>query len=653
MVNNRLQRLLGCVLICFSFLPSSIFAQPEADFNKFSKQYPNERGVVLENVRSAKITLKNNELKIAAKETKSFFILTDKPNYFSEGTIYFSEQMKLVNFNAYSLIPDGKKYKKISVEKYEDTFDSDEGIFYDESKKRSFVFPSLTQGSKVYQEHTIQIEDPHYFGKFFFESYLPTEKSVFEVIAPNDVEFTVFKLGKDADKIVYTQEKEGKNTIHRWSMNNLKPLKSQENAVSLSYYSPHIIISIDRYKTSDGKTVEVTPNLKALFKWYSSLLDRVDMTVSPEIKQISDSVTQGKTTEIERLKSIYYWVQDNIKYIAFEHGIEGIVPRDPHKILAKRYGDCKDMAILIYTMAKSVGINTYPTWIGSRDIPYRYDSIPSMQIDNHMIVTYIDSLNRTYFLDATSDLLDINHPSSFIQGKQGLIYRSKDDYMLKMVPEVDASENCSLDSITLRLQGDSLIGEGVMKVSGYVRQSMARNLIGLSSENMLYNLGLFTQKGNNKYHLDTAFYNTLDRDSMLTVHYRFVIKDYVTMNGDEVFINLNMDKELKNEKIDLEQTPYPIFQIMKMMWESSYTLIIPEGYKVEYVPQNYDFKNSNVSATGIYAVEKDHITLKHKGMINYLTLPVESFVEFNGIIKKVNQAFNQSISLKKMNKTSK
>ncbi len=653
MIKIRFSQFLLVFLGYVYLLSSSLQAQPEADFIKLSQQYPNTKGVVLENIRSAKITLKNNELKISAREIKSYFILTDKPNYFSEGSIYFSEQMRLTSFKAYSLIPDGKKYKKVEVEKYEDTFDSDDGIFYDENKKRTFVFPSLTQGSKVYQEHTIQIEDPHYFGKFFFESYLPTESSVFEIIAPNDVEFTAFKLGKNVDKIVYTQKKDGKNTIHRWSMNNLSPLKSQENAIPLSYYSPHIIITIDRYKTTDGKTVEVTPNLKALFSWYSSLLDRVDMTVTPEIKQISDSVTYGKSTEIERLKSIYYWVQDNIKYIAFEHGIEGIVPRDPQKILAKRYGDCKDMAILIYTMAKSVGITTYPTWIGTRDIPYRYDSIPSMQIDNHMIVTYVDSLNRTYFLDGTSDLLDINRPSTFIQGKQALIYRSKDDYMLKMVPEMDASENYSVDSITIRLQGDSLIGEGIMKAAGYIRQSIARSLIGLSNENLLYNLGVFTQKGNNKYHLDTAYINTLDRDSLLTIHYRFVIKDYVTMNGDEVFINLNLDKELKNEKIDIEQCPYPIYQSMKMMWKSSYTLIIPEGYKAEYIPQNYNIENKNVSAAGTYSIDKNTITLKHQGMLNYLTLPVESFVEFNGIIKKVNQAFNQSVSLKKIDEPSK
>jgi len=640
------------ILWLFLVLCSPVFtlAQPETDFTKFSQKYTDSRGVVLDNSRKAKITVKKDKVQILLTEIKSYFILSDKPNSFSEEVIYFSEQMSLADFKAYSLVPDGKKYKKIDVVNFEDSYDSDDMIFYDENKKRTFYFPSLTQGSKTYSEHTIKIDEPRFFGKFFFENYLPTENSTFEILAPADMEFSVYKLGRGAENIVYTQTKDGKNILHQWSMKSIPGFKVEENDAPLSYFSPHVIVTIKSYKTSEGKNVDVIPDLPALFNWYSSLMDRVDFTISPEIKQISDSITQGKSTEIDRLKAIYYWVQDNIKYIAFEHGMEGIVPRDPNKIMSKRYGDCKDMSVLIYIMAKSVGIATSPTWIGTRDLPYRYDEIPSMQVDNHMIVTYYDADKKAYFLDGTSDFLDFGRPSSFIQGKQALVYLNKKEYDLKMVPEVPAIENYATDSVNIILKGDSLIGEGVIKYSGYLRQMVARNLNGSSGENLHYVLGVFTRKGNNKYKLDTAYYNTLDRDSSLVIRYRFVIKDYVTVNGDEVFINLNFDKDLKDKKIDLEHAQNPIFEQMKIAMRSKYTFTVPDGYQLEFVPENYQYGNKWISASGDYEKSGKNISLVFKSSIDYLLLPVDAFKDFNAVIKKISQAFNQSISIKKIKK---
>lgn len=624
--------------------------QPATDLSEYAKKYPDSRGVMLENSRKAKISVKKDKIQILLTDVKSYFILSDKPDAFAEEEIYFSEQLNLVDFKAYSMVPNGEKYKKVEVTNFQDSYESDDMIFYDENKKRTYLFPSLTQGSKTYAEHTLKIDEPRFFGKFFFENYLPTENSNFEIEAPADVELSIHKLGKNTDKIEYTQTKSGKNIIHRWSMKTVPSLKMQDDDAPLGYFSPHVIVTIKRYKSSDGKTVEVTPDLPALFRYYSSLIDKVDLTVSPEIKQISDSVTQGKSSEKERLKAIYYWVQDNIKYIAFEHGMEGLIPRDPNKIMSKRYGDCKDMAILIYTMAKSVNIPVHPTWIGTRDLPYRYDEIPSLQVDNHMIVTYFDADKKAYFLDGTSNYLDFNIPSAFTQGKQALIYMNKNEYELRMVPEVEASENTALDSVNLVLKGDSIMGEGVVKFSGYIRQMVARNLAGASEENIQYVLSVFTRKGNNKYKLDTAFYNTTNRDTSLIIHYRFVIRDYVTTSGDEVYINLNLDKDLKEKKIDIENALHPIFESMKISMRAKYTLTIPDGYKLDYIPENYQYGNKQVSASGEYQKTDNAVSLVFKSNLNYLLLATEDFADFNGVIKKVNQAFNQSISLKKIKK---
>src|SRR5690606_29442469 len=95
-------------------------------------------------------------------------------------------------------------------------------------------------------------------------------------------------------------------------------------------------------------------------------------------------LTESAKTSEEKIKSIYYWVQDNIKYIAFEDGISGFRPDAAQNVLVNRYGDCKGMANLTKEMLKVAGFDARLAWIGTNRIPYTYE-LPSLAVDNHMI----------------------------------------------------------------------------------------------------------------------------------------------------------------------------------------------------------------------------------------------------------------------------
>ena len=65
---------------------------------------------------------------------------------------------------------------------------------------------------------------------------------------------------------------------------------------------------------------------------------------------------------------MFYWVQDNIRYIAFENGIMGFKPDAAQNVLNKKYGDCKGKANLLKEMLKLAGYDARLTWIGTSDL---------------------------------------------------------------------------------------------------------------------------------------------------------------------------------------------------------------------------------------------------------------------------------------------
>ncbi len=137
------------------------------------------------------------------------------------------------------------------------------------------------------------------------------------------------------------------------------------------------------------------------------------------LKQQVTSLTNGKKSDEEKIKAIYYWVQDNIRYIAYEDGFSGYVPAKAQDVFAEKYGDCKGMANLLTENAEDRRLWCTLTWIGTRHIPYDH-SVPVMCVDNHAITTLYFK-GKEYFLDGTEKYAPFGEDAFRIQGKSALI----------------------------------------------------------------------------------------------------------------------------------------------------------------------------------------------------------------------------------------
>jgi hypothetical protein len=173
-----------------------------------------------------------------------------------------------------------------------------------------------------------------------------------------------------------------------------------------------------------------------------------------------------QVTPKEKAQKIYEWVQANMKYVAFEEGIEGFIPRRAIDVYNRRFGDCKDMASILTALLQLAGLKAYFTWIGTRDIPYDYTDVALPITDNHMIAAlYLDS--GWIFLDGTDPNCIFGLPSSAIQGKQALIGISKDEYKIVRVPEVSVEKNMLVDSTYITLTDNGIKGHSSVYYNGY------------------------------------------------------------------------------------------------------------------------------------------------------------------------------------------
>ena len=93
-----------------------------------------------------------------------------------------------------------------------------------------------------------------------------------------------------------------------------------------------------------------------MYGWYRSLVNSMDNQTA-DIESTVAELLNNIDDDEEKIKALYYWVQDNIRYIAFEDGIAGFKPDECQNVFNKKFGDCKGMANLLKEMLIVAGFD--------------------------------------------------------------------------------------------------------------------------------------------------------------------------------------------------------------------------------------------------------------------------------------------------------
>ena len=644
----NLLKLKNKIYILFVILNFNGFSQSFEEINLLKEKYKGYSIVNSLHSEYIKIDLENG-IPVVRSTPKDEFILFSQsvvPSM-SQDEISFTSFDSIEKISAYSIIPNGSKFKKVKASNFTTKSISNEGsVFHDDQRVTSFMFPELTENSYRFLEYTeLSLENRFPFG-FYFSSYIPIHKSTFVIDCDSSIHVFTKMFNLNSDEVSFKEELVKKRRILTWTMNSPKILKRDERSTNSRYYAPHILAQISYY-FKEGKRINILSSTDDLHKWYQNHLKSVINEVpDDEMKAIADSLVVGINEEVEKVKSIYYWVQNNIKYIAFEDGESGFVPRPANTILKKRYGDCKDMSTLIYSMLKYLNIPIYLTWVGTREIPYKYTEFPSTACDNHMIATYFEK-GQPNFLDATNSFLPYGYPSFGIQGKEAFIHISNDEYKIVDVPILEKNLTSWRDTSFVKIENDKLIGKNHSSTSGYYNFYINDVYKNVEKTKLIEIVEGMHQKGNNTFKvLDAEVFNVGDRTNNLAVKFDFEVYNYVSKYDDEVYVNLILDKDITYGEFKKDRmVPFELASKSNDI----YTVIldIPQGYSVKSLPKNAKFSSGFVDFNLEYVQKGNKVYCDVKLNLKFLYLYPESFEAWNEFIKIQKSAFLETVVLKK------
>lgn len=516
-------------------------------------------------------------------------------------------------------------------------------MFHHDMRVKYINIDFPVKGYRYFFESEKEVYDIKYFTSVYFTNdYFIVDKKI-NIKIPEWLDIELKEMNFDGYDIVKTEsiEEKSKTKTVTYHFKNLDGKYKEDQSPGPSFMYPHLLILAKSFK-SKNEAHTIFNETKDLYSWYKSLVD--DLDEQPEVlKEKVEKLTKDFDSDEEKIKSIYYWVQDNIRYIAFEDGIAGFKPDESQNVFNKRYGDCKGMANLTKQMLQEAGYDARLTWIGTKRIAYNY-STPSLAVDNHMICTVFLNGNKIY-LDGTEKYNSYGEYAERIQGKQVLI-EDGDSFLLENIPVTTSVENKETYTFNAKIVDEKIIGTISESYDGESRASFLSYFNTLKIDHKEDAIKAFIDDGDKNLKVENIKTSDLEnRDGTLTLDYQIIRKNAVSSFDDEMYIDLDLRKEFDKFTLKNRQTDY-LFYFKKHI-TSIINLEIPEGYTFQKLPEEIKVDSKNFKIEVAFSQSGTTLIYSKTFIIKNAKIEKEDFDLWNETISKLKSIYNEQLILTK------
>ncbi len=648
----KIKFILSCLLFASVSGSGQISNADVARAEELKKQFPDEKVAGTTQKVTYTFDIGSNQFKqpvVTVEEAiESEFMCLEKKATFQHAEFYnsfvtmdkFSKSEKKPLGQRFIWSP-GNSYKKTARTAISRSVTSD-GIFYDDTHVAFQTFYFEGKGRKGLTDIKKTYTDSKYLTRIFFNEEYPISEKTIEFVIPDWMDLDLMEYNFNGYKIVKTEDTKKNQHIISFTAKNLAKIANEKSSPGIAYYYPHIILKVKSFENK-GQKVTGFPGIPEVYNWYNFLYKQCKNEPAA-LKPTVNKITTGLSTDEQKIKAIYYWVQDNIRYIAYEDGYAGFVPATVQETLKNKYGDCKAMANLLTEMLKQAGYNAHYTWIGTRHIPY--GRIPSMCVDNHCISTLYFK-NNLYFLDGTENYVPFGENSFRIQGKSALIEKG-DSYEEKIVPVTEASLHTLKTKAALTLNNDQLKGHVAVTFTGNLRKDFHQYYQLLPKNEREKELKRLLEFGNDNIDADNVKTSDLaNREINVSVEGDIDFKSAVNVIGNDLYAGIDFFP-VGLSKYYPEQKRVSGFEFDGLItFEDEIEVTIPADKKFTDIPSNLSLNNDVASFSGSYEIKGNKLLFKKSLSLKKELLPPDKLPEWRTFLDALKEFNSYLITITK------
>ncbi|TKC64035.1 DUF3857 domain-containing protein [Pedobacter hiemivivus] len=154
------------------------------------------------------------------------------------------------------------------------------------------------------------------------------------------------------------------------------------------------------YNTEKRTQFTEYKNWNEVVNWGLSVNDYSNIKTPLLNKKTEELWKKAGADTTKYIESTIRFAQDEIRYMGIEMGIYSHRPNSPEKVIAQRYGDCKDKSLLLVHLLKAKGIEAYSAYVDTYSTIKTNEYLPSPFVFNHVVVM-VDRKKVKTWIDPT------------------------------------------------------------------------------------------------------------------------------------------------------------------------------------------------------------------------------------------------------------
>ncbi|UCD14845.1 MAG: DUF3857 domain-containing protein [Candidatus Omnitrophota bacterium] len=507
------------------------------------------------------------------------------------------------------------------------------------SNAKAFIvsMPMVEVGSfieykiKLYSSKLVD-EDDFSFLYRLRERY-PIFKAEFRLEVPKnrEVNFKLFNKENAAKhKLTPVVKKKKDKHVYTWKFSKIKPLIPEYNMPPVSEVNPAVLMSS-------------FSSWEQIYKWWRSLYqDKFEL--DKETEKFVNKLVKGTNSDKSKAKRIYEFCAEHIRYVAVEYGESGHQPHAAQEVFLNRYGDCKDQAILLVAMLKSVGVKGYPVLIPTRNVYPIDKEFPSINFNHAICAADVDG--KLIFMDPTAETTSFLNLPLGDQGRTVMVFM-EDSWQITETPQI--TDNRILCKMNIKLNDkENAVIEREVTTSGFfssahraylkythpskIKEDIQKKMVQISSFSRL---------------IDYKIENLDVLDAAPVLRYKFATEKFLNPAGHLRVIPALSEIQIAHNIIGKEERIFPIDFEGIYSEEAEIEVMLPQGLRIKYLPKDINLQNRWFEFNYSYKKLRAGLEVRQNFSVRERFIQQEDYKEFKKELEKVLYFLREEVILEK------
>ena len=424
------------------------------------------------------------------------------------------------------------------------------------------------------------------------------------------------------------QQKDGR-TLYRWTAHRVAKIVPEPSMPGWAEVVPTLHVST--YRTWDQ-----------VGRYYWGLV-RDQLIPNEEVRKAVDAALKdvNRKDELAVVRAIYNFVVSSTRYVALEFGIHGYKPYRVDQVLARRFGDCKDKASLIYAMLSVAGIDSRLVLLRMRNLGEIGDEPASLAAFNHAI-TYVPKFDL--FLDGTAEFHGAKELPSADRLANVLIVDPNGNSTFATIPEATADQNTTATSLKVSLREDGsavLVGQSV--IAGQSAPEYRRSYQSGATRKALFEQGWAQAfPGLTVEQVNLSHAAQLDED--VTMSYRMRVPRYAEVLPSSLrFYPFGSSRSFTETYAGLSDRHYDL--VLASPWVNRYEVeySLPDSFGAPELPPDLTEETPFGRVHIWHRLEGGKLVIRGEVALTRTRIKTGEYAAFRAFLRQLDQAFSRKL----------